>query len=448
MSLNVKGELFDEPLGTKKKTTGKVQLRVVARIMYHERLLSPKLDKPTDSSASRRAVRHYHSAQADIGIGRSQHRSQLRPERRLIVTKSDTDSIVLFSPHGPLTRGELDLLEVPTSSDLVYALLPSNRVSVGDSWRHSEDILALLLRVESITKSSMKSTLEAVKRDVARIAWEGELTGKVQGAQTEMEISGEYRFDFRRQRITWFQMTMRERRAVGQAVPGFLVDADLRMLISPVKKSAELADAKLSAAALRTSDPHQQLLHFISQEGGIELLHDRHWYVIVDQRERAILRMVDHGDVLAQCNLSRLPDLPAGKQIALEEFQQDVQRTLGERFGQFEYASQETDDKGQRILRLVALGAVDEVPIRWMYYHVSNDQGQRAGYLFTLEDELAERFNQSDRILVDSVQFVERASTPTAKSTVAAQQAVSRTRTASSARKRTGRRASPQNVRR
>ena len=50
-----------------------------------------------------------------------------------------------------------------------------------------------------------------------------------------------------------------------------------------------------------------------------------------------VLRFVDSGDLLAQCNISDLTPLPTGKQVGLEAFQQDVRRAIGERFEQFEH---------------------------------------------------------------------------------------------------------------
>ena len=41
-----------------------------------------------------------------------------------------------------------------------------------------------------------------------------------------------------------------------------------------------------------------------------------------------MLRLIDEGRRIGQCNVSRLPDTPAGKHITLEKFQQDIQQAL------------------------------------------------------------------------------------------------------------------------
>ena len=65
-------------------------------------------------------------------------------------------------------------------------------------------------------------------------------------------------------------------------------------------------------------------------------------------------------------------------------------------------------------LRVSARGLVSEVPIRWIYYHVSNSSGQRAAYVFTLSDEMNEKFAARDQLLVDSLRFDESDAVETA----------------------------------
>ena len=49
-----------------------------------------------------------------------------------------------------------------------------------------------------------------------------------------------------------------------------------------------------------------------------------------------------------------------------------------------------------------------EIPIQWVYYHISDDQGRRAALAFTFESKLVERFAEADRTLVETFQFTPR----------------------------------------
>ena len=85
---------------------------------------------------------------------------------------------------------------------------------------------------------------------------------------------------------------------------------------------------------------------------------------------------------------------------------------MGKRLEQLQYANQDTDSQGRRILQVAALGVIDEVPIRWVYYHISNPEGRRMAYVFTMEADMAERFAGADQVLVGGLEFTARAETP------------------------------------
>ena len=105
------------------------------------------------------------------------------------------------------------------------------------------------------------------------------------------------------------------------------------------------------------------------------------------------------------------PDLPAGKQVSMDELQADIKQSLDKNFQEFLEASQTVTDDGLRVLRVVAAGESSELPIHWIYYLISNDQGRRAAFVFTLEAKLAETFAATDRALTSTFQFGERPAT-------------------------------------
>ena len=86
-----------------------------------------------------------------------------------------------------------------------------------------------------------------------------------------------------------------------------------------------------------------------------------------------------------------------------------MRRALGNNFGEFVEAKQSVDSAGHRVLRVVVNGVVHgksaEVPIRWIYYHVADEQGRQAALTFTVEQEALERFADADRAMVDSLRF-------------------------------------------
>jgi hypothetical protein len=235
----------------------------------------------------------------------------------------------------------------------------------------------------------------------------GTVNGAVGGVESQIQVKAKCNFDLRRNQVTWFAASLREKRAISHAEPGFEVTARIRVAASPLDESPSLADRSLADLPLE-ADAAANLLAFHAEQSHFSLIHDRRWRTIVDRPGLCLFRMVDRGTLIAQCNVSELPDLETGKTFTLEAFQADVQRSLGQSFGQFVEAQQMTGEGGQQIFRLVVSGSSSEVPVQWTYYHLADNQGRRASLAFTLESKRLEQFAAADRVLVDSFQFTAR----------------------------------------
>ena len=144
-------------------------------------------------------------------------------------------------------------------------------------------------------------------------------------------------------------------------------------------------------------------LEFDSAPGSFHFEYDRRWFVTSEEKNIAILRLVDRGELVAQCNISPIADVQ--KQLTLAAYQQEIQETLGDRFGQFLEATEEPNDLGYNVFRAVATGKVSDLEILWVYYLITSPDGQRVSLAFTLENRLAERFAAADRELVGTVRF-------------------------------------------
>ena len=121
-----------------------------------------------------------------------------------------------------------------------------------------------------------------------------------------------------------------------------------------------------------------------------------------------MLRMVDEGDLLITCKVDPLTKMLPGKQISLEGFRDDVQTALGKSCRQIISASEHVSPQGIRVLRVVASGEVKETPIRWIYYHLSDDDGKRLSFIFTHEESLDDRVAGADEALTNSVEFISK----------------------------------------
>ena len=115
--------------------------------------------------------------------------------------------------------------------------------------------------------------------------------------------------------------------------------------------------------------------------------------------------MVEGDALIATCKIDQLTKGIAGTQITLDGFRTDVQKALAKNCKEIESASQSVNSQGVRALRVVANGQVAKTPIKWVYYHLSDDEGRRLSVIFTLESSMLSRFEGIDQQLTSSVLF-------------------------------------------
>jgi len=386
-----------------------LDLNAKAALVYAEKTLK----WATSSEGVGRAIRHYEKAGASIAVGEGKFQPTLRPDRRLIAVEVRSPKVFLFSPQGLLTRDELDLVDLLGNSLLVEQLLPAQAVAVGDTWKHSDKLLAELCGLDAISSSDAQSVLRSVNDAAAQIEMAGYVAGSVNGLSTKMQLKAKYRFDVKAKRITWFALLVKENRQPGAIGPGLDVVARLQMKIVPGATSAELSETALKRLSLEPTASLERL-SYASPEGGWQAAYDRRWVLISEKQELTVLRMADGGDYVAQCNISAMSP-GDGTPLALSDFQDEIRTALGKSFRQFVKASQSVTEAEYRMDRVAAQGEVSGVPIQWIYYRIADQRGRHLVVLFTVEANMGERLQENDRELVRAIRFVDPKPTATAQ---------------------------------
>ena len=387
-------------------------MSVVANLKYDEQLLATG-----DKGQPTRSVRYYDDTRAVIKVDKGGEKPTLAPERRLIVAeKLDKQPTRLFCPGSPLKREELDLIDVPGNSLAIDGLLPEQPVALGDTWKLPDDTLADLLGLEAVSWSDVSSALGEIKEGIAEIASAGSISAAVAGVSTEIELKAKYRYDVKQERLVYVALLIKEKRAVGHVGPGLDTVAKVLMSITPIGASNNLTPERV-AQAKAAAEEAAETLSYAAASGQFQFQYDRRWILTSDDKRLTVMRLLDRGELVAQCNISLLPAADK-KPVSLAEFQSDVQKSLGKNFGKFTSASQSTSPAGYAVLRLVAHGTVGELPIEWVYYLVADPQGKRVSLAFTYEQTLGERFGQADRTLVNQLRMTEPPAPTAARPTV------------------------------
>jgi len=155
--------------------------------------------------------------------------------------------------------------------------------------------------------------------------------------------------------------------------------------------------------AARDAEASAGWLRFHSARDGYRLLHSRQWHVVDDRQNLVALRLLQRGELIAQCNISPGKPLESGKPWTLETYQEEVQKTLDKRFRKIVSAEEKTSRTGLKLLTVVAEGEWQEVPVRWVYYLLTHKSGKQVGLVFTLEAKAVERFGLAAEELVSGL---------------------------------------------
>lgn len=373
---------------------------VSAKLVYDEHRVAPAA-----GTVATRAIRYYREASAVLKVEDTGLAPKLAENRRLIVAENPGGRLSFAAAGGLLEREELDLIDVTGDSLALDSLLPNRVVGPDATWPADPTTMASILSMDSVAASEVQSTLDKFNHDFALVRIAGAVVGTADGSATEMEVRGVYLFDRKLRRVTRFNLAVKEKRSIGSATPGLDGVAKLRVNLKPLESSPHLLPATL--VSLRSKGQLKlDTLRLEPEKQGYRLQHDRRWFVTRAGRESTVLRMVDRGDLIAQCTVTSLPPKSAGRQTTLEEFERDIRFALKENFGELVSSRQWTNSFGHHCFEVVIRGTTEEVPIEWHYYLVAPDSGNRVSLAVTIQGEMVSRLSAADRQLVNAVELL------------------------------------------
>ncbi len=346
----------------------------------------------------------YHEARSTGKVGKKEHALQLRPQSQHIRVQREEPKWVVYSPESYLEGQELDLVKVPASSLAVDALLPSTAVAVGDSYQPDQQVLAKLLSLAAVQSSTVSGEVVEINDKTARIHFNGKVEGSVAGVPTTIDLVAKLVFDRELACCTWLALAIREAREIGKSEPGFDIAGTIRMIRKPM-------DAPVRLPATPPSDmgtiPADRLYSELTSAAvGYAVLMDRRWKIMTDVPGASMMRMIQDDTGIAQCDLRPLGKMAAGVQLTLEAMVGESRTSMGERFVEVLQSREEVNEAGLRVLRVTIQGAVENVPIQWIFVHFSDDSGRRLLATMTVSNDHLETFAGSDEQLTASLRFL------------------------------------------
>ncbi len=375
-------------------------LKVESRLVFAERVLAVD-----NQGQPRRSIRQVEQAAATINGEVRPSASALRPEVALLVAERRESSVLVASSGGPLTRSELELVQGPGDSLALSGLLSPKPVAVGDRWVIGDLAARNLSGYDALASNALEATLEALDETSARVRLLGTIRGAALGGEGSMACDGSFTFDRKSNRVSRLTLRRAETRRPGPIEAGLDVKSALTVTRDPADLARPLDDDALIARAAEPS-PGRDLLLFNAPDGKYALLHDRDWHLFWDDSRQVVLKRLDRGEMVAQCNLSVGPNAGKGRHQDLGQFRDELRKALGNRF--IEVVGQGEVDgapAGGFRYKISIRGKQGDAGVLWHYYLIASPEGDQLIAAFTLGLAQQAQFADQDLRLIGSLEW-------------------------------------------
>ena len=392
--------------------TSEHDLSAMAAFRYRERRLPPA----GRDFQSLRALREFELATMQTRVAGLDSGTELPPKQRLVVVHGRRNGLEAYCPGQSMNRESVDLLELPGDPLILSALLPRTPVTPGSQWQAPEWAIQMLTTLEAIDKVSLNCRLASSTASDAVIEFTGSANGQRYGANTDVTISGRIVFDRNLNMIRQATAKYGIKSSIGTINPGIDATVDVTVDRQLSDSPGRLVDALADALPLEPPAA-DLLLDFAAPPWGVALSFDRNWYVFQALFEGtpqvAILRLMENGSLICQCNLSPIAAVAPGEHTPIEQFEADIQQALGDKFKQITSRDRLPVEDGRSILRLVVDGEMTvnsdkgmvKLPMNWIYYLCADRSGKQLSFVFVVEPAYMQLLAGRDAAMVKSVRF-------------------------------------------
>jgi hypothetical protein len=408
MALKAEGTFIpgSPPGAAKPKAAKPLALRVETRLDFGERVI-----KIADDRARRTARRVVQAASAINGEIRPAA-AVLRSQVALLVAERQPDGVFVFSPAGPLTRAELELVQSPGDPLSLAALLPAKPVSIGARWRVDDEAARDLTAYDTLNSNGLEAILESADERTARVRLTGKVRGAVLGGEGTMICEGTLTFDRREALVSELTLRRTETRKAGPVEAGLDMKSTVTVTRRAIPVPAELSDSVVAGLPAEPASGSGELL-LTAQSGAYTLRHGRDWHLYWDDTRLTVLKRLDHGTPVAQCNLTIGPNAGKGRHQDLQQFRDDVRRALGKRFGSILGSGEvDGDPAGGFRYKIGVRGHEGDLGVIWYYFLVAGPEGDQVLATFTLTEDQAKTFGDQDLHMIGSLRWKTRADSP------------------------------------
>jgi hypothetical protein len=261
-----------------------------SRILYDERVLPP------DQLGALKTIRGYREVEFTRTIGNAQQEAGIRSTvRRMVVMKSENRRAP-FSPDGPLTWGEIDVVRTDVFTPTVIpGLLPMGKVRKGQTWKATAAAVAELTDMEKIDAGEVTVEFAGATviagRNTARLNISGTIRGVNEDGPNQQKLDGHAFFDLEGGLVTYLSLRGTHELLDGKGQTVGRIEGQFTMSRSLLKAlPPDLSDTSLQDLDLKPNLENCLLL-YDNPQLGVHFLYPRGWRVGVVQGRQVT---IDH----------------------------------------------------------------------------------------------------------------------------------------------------------
>ncbi len=398
VKVQAKGTL-KTPSREKKPTD--LPLELQASMNYRER----RLPSAGRDARAWRSFRMFEQASSKVIVKEQTTTLHISPQVRQIVAEGKRSGLVFYNKDIPLKRSDLDLLTLPGDPLCLLAVLPGQDIELEETWTIPDWAAQMFAGIEAATSSKLTGKLLSIKEDQATLQIIGEVTGATAGAEIKVILNGTAVFDLKLQVLKSFRLIQQEKRSISTVSPGMDVTATIQWNRSLLPAEKEIPENLISAIPL-DPPPISQLLQFQSKHWNVRLFHDRNWHLFQEIPDVTVMRLVESGSLISQCNIAKIRSAKPGEHVLPEQFEKDIRTSLADQLSDIVDAGEVPCDNGNFIFRVIAAGSATDLEMIWIYYLCANPDGRQVSFVFAVERANLEILNDRDLAIVKSLEFL------------------------------------------
>jgi hypothetical protein len=357
--VEITGMLTPEPENG--KPAKPVSIKGDSAIEYDERTLA------VDSTgAVQKTLRIYRRIDFQRNVGGRDQQQTIRPAvRRLVLLRKDNTEVP-FSPDGPLTWGEIDLVRTDVFTPALSGLLPLQAVSKGERWKAAVEAVKELTDMERIDEGGLECRLEDITtlsvsgrdRRQARIAFTGAVQGINDDGPNRQQLEGYLYFDLESNQLSYLTLKGIHALRARDGKEAGRIEGRFTLTRQTQQQSKDLTDDALRGLTLEPNADNTLLL-YDNPDLGVRFLHPRRWRLAGENSRQITLDSTDGSGLLL--NRESAGSVPTGAQYLKESrdwfakqkakvLREDPAQVLRTNSGRLERFALEVEISGQKVI--------------------------------------------------------------------------------------------------